>query len=489
MGGWGSIILLLMMATAFMGYVLPWGQMSFWGATVITNLFSAIPLVGEEIVNWLWGGYSIGNPTLTRFYALHYLFPFLIFAVVFLHLVALHTVKSNNPLGIDATGPQDTIPFHPYYTAKDFFGFGVFFLVYLGFVFYAPDFFGEPDNYIPANPLATPPHIVPEWYFLPFYAILRAVPDVEVFGFVLITAKLAGVILMFGSILILFFLPWLDFSKVRSSRFRPIFKQFFWIFLRRLPIAGMGRRQPAGGVFRDPGAHRHGLLFRLFHRHHPADRLFRKTPPPAGKHFCGGVGRQGRGKVVMRVTPTLVSGLMAGLFLLSGVAPSPAAAAEIPEIEKRDWSFDGVFGSFDRAAQQRGYQVYNELCSGCHGLRLLTYRNLAALGYDEDDIKAFAAEYEVTDGPDEEGEMYQREALPSDHFVSPFANTNAARAANNGALPPDLSLIVKARKNGVDYIYALLTGYGDTPDGRELPDGMYSTPLPRPPDSHAAAAR
>ncbi len=175
----------------------------------------------------------------------------------------------------------------------------------------------------------------------------------------------------------------------------------------------------------------------------------------------------------MRVTPTFVSGLMAGLFLLSDVAPSPAAAAEIPEIEKRDWSFDGIFGSFDRAAQQRGYQVYNELCSGCHGLRLLTYRNLAALGYDEDDIKAFAAEYEVTDGPDEEGEMYQREALPSDHFVSPFANTNAARAANNGALPPDLSLIVKARKNGADYIYALLTGYGDTPDGRELPDGMY----------------
>ncbi len=245
----GVVILLLMMATAFMGYVLPWGQMSFWGATVITNLFSAIPLVGDSIVNWLWGGYSIANPTLTRFYALHYLFPFLIFVVVALHLVALHMVKSNNPLGIDAKEPQDTIPFHPYYTAKDFFGFGVFFLVYLGFVFFAPDFFGEPDNYIPANPLATPPHIVPEWYFLPFYAILRVVPDIEVFGFILVEAKLAGVILMFGSILVLFFLPWLDSSKVRSARFRPIFKQFFWIFLADCLLLGWVGANPPEGSF------------------------------------------------------------------------------------------------------------------------------------------------------------------------------------------------------------------------------------------------
>ena len=177
----------------------------------------------------------------------------------------------------------------------------------------------------------------------------------------------------------------------------------------------------------------------------------------------------------MRRLPTLVltCGLMAGLFLIAAPVSGPAAATEMPEIENRSWSFDGIFGQFDRAAQQRGYQVYNEVCSGCHGLRLLTYRNLAALGYSEDDIKAFAAEYEVTDGPDDEGEMYQREALPSDHFVSPFANDNAARAANNGALPPDLSLMVKARKNGANYLYALLTGYGDAPDGGELPDGLY----------------
>lgn len=175
----------------------------------------------------------------------------------------------------------------------------------------------------------------------------------------------------------------------------------------------------------------------------------------------------------MRAILTLTCGLMAGLLLLAAPVSGPAAAAEMPEIESRNWSFDGIFGHFDRAAQQRGYQVYNEVCSGCHGLRLLTYRNLAALGYGEDDIKAFAAEYEVTDGPDDEGEMYQREALPSDHFVSPFANDNAARAANNGALPPDLSLMVKARKNGANYLYALLTGYGDAPDGGELPDGLY----------------
>src|SRR5512138_3739799 len=163
----GLVILLLMMATAFMGYVLPWGQMSFWGATVITNLFSAFPFVGKYIVTLLWGGFSVDNPTLNRFFSLHYLLPFVIFAVVFLHIWALHTTKSNNPLGIDIKGPQDTIPFHPYYTVKDYVGIGVFLIVFSVFVFFAPNFFGEADNNIQANPLQTPPHIVPEWYFLP----------------------------------------------------------------------------------------------------------------------------------------------------------------------------------------------------------------------------------------------------------------------------------------------------------------------------------
>ena len=216
----GVIILILMMMTAFMGYVLPWGQMSYWAATVITNLFSAVPVVGDAIVTWLWGGYSVDNPTLTRFYALHYLLSFVIFAVVFVHLWALHTVKSNNPTGVEPKTKQETIPFHPYYTAKDFYGFGAFFLVYLGFVFFAPNFFAEPDNYIPADSLVTPPHIVPEWYFLPFYAILRSVPD-----------KLLGVIVTVASILVLFVLPWLDRSPVKSGRYRPIFKQLFWLLV------------------------------------------------------------------------------------------------------------------------------------------------------------------------------------------------------------------------------------------------------------------
>lgn len=240
--GLGVVILLLMMATAFLGYVLPWGQMSFWGATVITNLFSAIPLIGEPIVTWLWGGFAVDNPTLQRFFSLHYLVPFLIVGVVLLHLVALHRFGSNNPLGIEKKTPQDSIPFHPYYTVKDALGLAVFLVVYAGFIFYSPNYFGEPDNYIPANPLVTPASIVPEWYLLPFYAILRSVPDI-----LFIEAKLAGVIAMFGSILILFALPWLDTSPVRSATFRPIYKLLFWVFLADCVMLGwVGAQHPEG---------------------------------------------------------------------------------------------------------------------------------------------------------------------------------------------------------------------------------------------------
>lgn len=223
----GIIIFIIMMATAFMGYVLPWGQMSFWGAKVITNLFSAIPFFGEDIVIWLWGGFSVDNPTLNRFFALHFLLPFLIVAMVMIHLVALHKHGSNNPTGIEVKTEHDTIPFHPYYTVKDFFGFGVFFLIFFGFVFFSPNSLGHPDNYIPANPLVTPPHIVPEWYFLPFYAILRSIPD-----------KLGGVIAMFGAIVILFLLPWLDSSKTRSANYRPLFRIFTLIFIVNFIVLG-----------------------------------------------------------------------------------------------------------------------------------------------------------------------------------------------------------------------------------------------------------
>ena len=234
----GVVIFLLMMATAFMGYVLPWGQMSFWGATVITNLFSAIPVVGESIVTWLWGGFAVDNPTLNRFFALHYLLPFVIVAVVALHVVALHVHGSNNPLGIDPKGPQDTVPFHPYYTMKDGFGVVVFLIVFAGFVFFAPDYLGHADNYIKADPLVTPPHIVPEWYFLPFYAILRAIPD-----------KLGGVLAMFGAIAVLFILPWLDTSRVRSATFRPIYKWFMLVLVVDVIVLGFCGANPPEGFW------------------------------------------------------------------------------------------------------------------------------------------------------------------------------------------------------------------------------------------------
>ncbi|MFO1090563.1 MAG: cytochrome b N-terminal domain-containing protein [Hyphomicrobiales bacterium] len=234
----GVLILLVMMATAFMGYVLPWGQMSFWGAKVITNLFSAVPFFGESIVTWLWGGFSVDNPTLNRFFSLHYLLPFVLVGLVGLHIWALHVPGNNNPIGVDVKSGQDTVPFHPYYTIKDSFAIVMFLIVYMLFVFYAPDYLGHSINYVKANPMVTPSHIVPEWYFLPFYAILRAIPD-----------KLLGVIAMFGSIAILFFLPWLDTSKVRSARFRPIYRQFFWLFLICCVVLGIVGANPPEGIW------------------------------------------------------------------------------------------------------------------------------------------------------------------------------------------------------------------------------------------------
>jgi ubiquinol-cytochrome c reductase cytochrome b subunit len=222
----GLVILLLLMATAFMGYVLPWGQMSFWGAKVITGLFGAIPLVGEPIQTWLLGGFAPDNPTLNRFFALHYLLPFVIAGVIVLHIWAIHIPGSSNPTGVNVQGPQDTVPFHPYYTAKDGFSVGIALLIFAIVLFFFPNAFGHPDNYIPANPLSTPAHIVPEWYFWPFYAILRAFTV----DFIL-PAKLWGVLAMFGSILLLFFLPWLDKSPVHSGHYRPLFRRFYWFGL------------------------------------------------------------------------------------------------------------------------------------------------------------------------------------------------------------------------------------------------------------------
>jgi quinol-cytochrome oxidoreductase complex cytochrome b subunit len=235
----GVVIYLLMVITAFMGYVLPWGQMSFWGATVITNILGALPVVGDPIHTWLLGGFAIDDPTLNRFFSLHYLLPFMIFGVVVLHVWALHVPGNNNPTGIEVKSPADTLPFHPYYTVKDGFAIALFVILFASFVFFNPDGLGHVDNYIPANPLVTPAHIVPEWYLLPFYAILRAVPN-----------KLIGVLAMFGAIGVLFVMPWIDRAKVKSMRYRPTARIFFVLFVITCVILGFcGAHEPDDLVF------------------------------------------------------------------------------------------------------------------------------------------------------------------------------------------------------------------------------------------------
>ena len=235
----GVIIYFLMMATAFMGYVLPWGSMSFAGATVITSLTSAIPLVGTSIAHWLWGGYAVGGPTLTRFYSLHYLLAFIIAAFVAIHIWALHVVGQNNPDGIEVKDLQrDTVAFTPYATIKDVFGLSVFLILYAWLVFYIPNYLLDADNSNPANPLATPSHVVPEWYLLPFYAMLRAIPN-----------KLMGVIVLIAAIAVLAVIPWLDRSPVKSAKYRPAYRFFFWVFVAiGIGLGYLGSQEPTEGL-------------------------------------------------------------------------------------------------------------------------------------------------------------------------------------------------------------------------------------------------
>jgi len=233
----GVILFLLMIITGFMGYVLPWGQMSFWAATVITNLFSAIPVIGNSIVTWLWGGFAVGGSTLNRFYALHYLLPFVIVGVVVLHIWALHVAGQNNPTGVEPQTEKDVVAFTPYATMKDAFFIGVFCIVFAWFIFYIPNYLLAPDNFIPANPEQTPNRIVPEWYYLPFYAILRGIPN-----------KLLGVTALAASIIVLAFMPWLDTSRVRSANYRPLYRQFLFVFFAAVIGLGyLGAREPTGG--------------------------------------------------------------------------------------------------------------------------------------------------------------------------------------------------------------------------------------------------
>ena len=246
----GMIIYLLMMATAFMGYVLPWGQMSFWGATVITGLFGAIPGVGPMLQEWLLGGPAVDNATLNRFFSLHYLLPFVIAGLVVVHIWAFHTTGNNNPTGVEvrrtskAEAKKDTVPFWPYFVIKDLFALAVILLVFAAIIGFHPNFMGHPDNYIEANALATPAHIVPEWYFLPFYAVLRAIT----FDLLFLDAKFLGVLAMFGAIAVMFFAPWLVTSSTRSGKYRPIFKWWFWILVVDFFVLMWAGGQPAEGL-------------------------------------------------------------------------------------------------------------------------------------------------------------------------------------------------------------------------------------------------
>ena len=475
----GVIIYLLMMATGFMGYVLPWGQMSFWGATVITNLFSAIPYFGESIVTLLWGGYSVGNPTLNRFFSLHYLLPFVIAGVVVLHVWALHVAGQNNPAGVEPKTEKDTVPFTPYATIKDAFGMSVFILFFAWFIFYIPNYLGDPDNYIPANPAVTPAHIVPEWYYLPFYAILRSIPN-----------KLAGVLAMFGAILVLAFLPWLDSAKTRSSKYRPLAKQFFWIFVLVCLLLGWLGAKPAEGIYVIAGRILTACYFAYFLIVLPLlSRIEKARPLP------NSIADDVLSKSSKKAVASVAAAFLVACGLLFGGVDKSHAAESAPMPPSLKWSFAGPFGKFDQGQLQRGLKVYKEVCAACHGLSYVAFRNLAdrgGPGYSPAQAAAFAAEYKVKDGPNDQGEMFERNGRTADYFPSPFPNEQAARAANGGAYPPDLSLIAKARgyergfpqflfdaviqfqEKGPNYIDALLQGYEDNPPkGFTLPDGAY----------------
>ncbi|MGA8902276.1 cytochrome c1 [Bradyrhizobium sp.] len=472
----GVIIYLLMMATGFMGYVLPWGQMSFWGATVITNLFSAIPGIGNDIVTLLWGGYSVGNPTLNRFFSLHYLLPFVIAGVVVLHVWALHVAGQNNPAGVEVKTEKDVVAFTPYATIKDMFGVSCFLIFYAWFIFYMPNYLGDADNYIPANPGVTPAHIVPEWYYLPFYAILRSIPN-----------KLAGVTAMFSAIIVLLFLPWLDTAKTRSSKYRPLAKQFFWIFVVVCVLLGYLGAQPPEGIYVIAGRILTVCYFSYFLILLPLlSRI--ETPRPLPNSIADDV----LAKYSKRAASIVVAFVIAG-GLVAGSVQSARAEDDTPPSQK--WSFSGPFGKYDRGSLQRGLKIYKEVCSNCHSLNYIAFRNLAdpgGPGYSEAQAAAFASEYKIKDGPNDSGDMFDRPGRPADYFPPPFPNEQAAAAANGGKAPPDLSLIAKARsyergfpkfifdfftqfqEQGPNYIEAILIGFEDKPPaGVTVPEGTY----------------
>jgi len=478
----GVIIYLLMIATGFMGYVLPWGQMSYWAATVITNLFSAIPVVGETIVTWLWGGYSVGNPTLQRFFSLHYLLPFVIVGVVVLHIWALHLVGQNNPAGVDPQTDKDTVAFTPYATIKDAVGIAVFCVVLAWFVFYIPNYLGDSDNYIPANPAVTPPHIVPEWYYLPFYAILRSIPN-----------KLLGVVALFSSIIILAFLPWLDTSRVKSATYRPLYRQFFWLFAVTCVVLGWLGSKPPEGYYVIVSRLLTAWYFIHFLIVLPLLGLVEK-PKPLPHSFAETLPKgKAAGKVAAAVVVALGIGIAVTCLLSTPAGAQEASPLEQPTPPRNSWSFAGPFGKFDRGQLQRGFAVYHGVCQTCHSLKLVSFGNLGDEGgpqFTQAEVAAIAAEYMVKDGPNDQGDMFDRPGKPADHFPLPFPNEQTARLAMGGSLPPDMSVLAKARSYergfplflvdmfvpyqelGPDYIVAILKGYAPKPPDMQMPAGM-----------------
>ena len=413
----------------------------------------------------------------------------MIAGVVVLHVWALHVAGQNNPAGVEPKTPKDTVPFTPYATMKDAFGVSCFMLFFAWFIFYMPNYLGDAENYIPANPGVTPAHIVPEWYYLPFYAILRSIPN-----------KLAGVVAMFGAILILAFLPWLDSAKTKSSKYRPLAKQFFWIFVVVCLLLGWLGGKPAEGIYVIAGRVLTFCYFAYFLIVLPILSRIEK-PRPVPNSIADDVLAKTGSKSAPMVSTVIALAVAGALFAGSVQDARAAEGQEIPPSQK--WSFAGPVGKFDRGSLQRGLKVYKEVCASCHGLSYIAFRNLADAGgpgFSMAQAAAFASEYKVKDGPNDAGDMFERPGRPADYFPSPFPNDNAARAANGGALPPDLSLITKARtyprgfpqfifdfftqfqEQGPNYVSALLQGYEEKPPaGFTLPEGSYlQQVLPRP---------
>ncbi len=493
----GMLIFLLMMATAFMGYVLPWGQMSFWGATVITGLFSAIPMVGSSIQTWLLGGPAVDNPTLTRFFSLHYLLPFVIAGLVIVHIWAFHTTGNNNPTGVEvrrtsrADVDKDTLPFWPYFVIKDLFALVFVLVIFAAIVGFMPNFLGHPDNYIEANPLKTPTHIVPEWYFLPFYAMLRAIT----FDMLFINSKLAGVLTMFGSIAVLLLLA---LARHQPGAFRALPADVQDLVLaagRRLRAAALVRLAAAAAAVRDHQPARDALLVRVLPGDHAGPRHRREAArdprddrgrlPGALRHRRGRDGAR-RHQQARRMTGRTGARAMLKTMVLAGLAAATlgagaAMAQEAGHITDFSFSFEGPFGRYDQAQLQRGLQVYTEICSACHGLKFVTYRELAEPGgvsMTTEQMRAYAAMHDVDDA--DTGET--RPATPSDHFQhSPLENA------------PDLSLMAKAREGfegpsglmvnqllhgqgGPEYIASLLLGF--TGEEKDLAGStLYENPI------------